>query len=74
MRIGIDLGGTKIEALAIDDRGAELARHRVDTPRDDYQATILAMVDWFADWRARREERVQLGRGFPGLSRALQGW
>ena len=44
MRIGIDLGGTKIEALAIDDRGTELARHRVDTPRDDYEATIKAIV------------------------------
>ncbi len=44
IRIGIDLGGTKIEALAIDNQGVELVRHRIDTPRDDYDATITAMV------------------------------
>jgi fructokinase len=44
MRIGIDLGGTKIEVLAIDYQGVELARHRVETPRNDYDATIRAMV------------------------------
>ncbi len=44
MRIGIDLGGTKIEALAIDANGAELLRYRVPTPREDYAATIAAMV------------------------------
>ena len=44
MRIGIDLGGTKIEALAIDRDGVELARYRIDTPRDDYRATIDAMA------------------------------
>jgi fructokinase len=42
MRIGIDLGGTKIEALALDREGKELVRHRIDTPREDYRATILA--------------------------------
>lgn len=40
MRIGIDLGGTKIEAIAIGDRGEELRRQRVFTPRGDYAATI----------------------------------
>jgi fructokinase len=36
MRIGIDLGGTKIEAIAIDDDGAILLRDRVPTPAGDY--------------------------------------
>ena len=44
MRIGIDLGGTKIEALAIDKGGRELLRYRVATPREDYAGTIAAMV------------------------------
>ncbi len=44
MRIGIDLGGTKIEALAIDGQGMELKRHRIDTPRGDYDATIQEMA------------------------------
>ena len=39
IRIGIDLGGTKIEGIALDELGVELARQRVDTPAGDYQAT-----------------------------------
>jgi len=40
VRIGIDLGGTKIEALALDAAGRELFRKRVPTPRGDYAATV----------------------------------
>ena len=43
MRIGIDLGGTKIEALALDGGGREVFRKRVATPRGDYAATIAAV-------------------------------
>ncbi len=43
MRIGIDLGGTKIEAIALDADGRERFRHRVPTPRGDYGATIEAV-------------------------------
>ena len=43
-RIGIDLGGTKIEILALDATGAELLRTRVPTPPDDYFATIAAIA------------------------------
>ncbi len=43
MRIGVDLGGTKIEALAIDASGAELARHRVPTPPGSYAETVEAI-------------------------------
>src|SRR5688500_12160686 len=45
MRIGIDLGGTKIEGLALADDGRELARHRVAAPRGSYDHTIHAVVD-----------------------------
>jgi predicted NBD/HSP70 family sugar kinase len=44
MRIGVDLGGTKIEALALDDAGREVFRKRVLTPRGDYAATLDAVV------------------------------
>ena len=44
LRIGIDLGGTKIEALALDPRGREVFRKRVLTPRGDYAATLEAVV------------------------------
>ena len=40
MRIGIDLGGTKIEGIVLDDSGKERARVRVATPQDSYQATV----------------------------------
>jgi fructokinase len=40
MRIGVDLGGTKTEVIALDDGGAECFRRRVSSPRDNYAATI----------------------------------
>ena len=36
MRIGVDVGGTKIEAIALDPKGSELQRIRVATPKGDY--------------------------------------
>lgn len=44
MRIGVDLGGTKIEIIALDDAGATLARRRVATPAGDYDATVRAIA------------------------------
>lgn len=43
LRIGVDLGGTKIESLALDAAGREVFRKRVPTPRDDYAATLEAI-------------------------------
>jgi fructokinase len=43
-RIGIDLGGTKIEIIALDDSGAERFRRRIPTPRDDYEGTLAAVA------------------------------
>jgi len=45
MRIGVDLGGTKIEAIALDKNGATLLRHRVPTPTGDYVGTLSAIAD-----------------------------
>src|ERR1700683_2174418 len=45
MRLGIDLGGTKIEILALDEGGRVLLRERVATPKRDYAATVRAMRD-----------------------------
>lgn len=66
MRIGIDLGGTKIEGLAIDSRGEELARHRVDTPRDDYDGTIAAMVGLVSLLESKTGQTGSVGAGIPG--------
>jgi len=45
LRIGIDLGGTKIEGRALADDGREIERHRIAAPRGSYQQTIRAIVD-----------------------------
>lgn len=71
MRIGIDLGGTKIEIIAIDARGVEHARQRVATPRDDYESTLDAIVGLIEETEARLGQRASIGIGTPGsLSRA----
>jgi fructokinase len=45
VRVGIDLGGTKIEGIALDDGGRERARHRIAAPRGDYDRTLDAIAD-----------------------------
>jgi fructokinase len=74
MRIGIDLGGTKIEALAIDNMGGELARYRVDTPRDDYDATIGAMVDLVRKLEQETGATGSVGAGIPGSISRITGF
>jgi fructokinase len=66
MRIGIDLGGTKIEGVALDAPGTERARRRVATPRDDYEATLRAIVDLVAALEAEAGTRGSVGVGMPG--------
>ena len=66
LRIGIDIGGTKIEALALDAAGREVFRKRIPTPRGDYEATVAAVVSLVAEAGAGT-----VGVGIPGaLSRA----
>ena len=45
VRVGVDLGGTKIEILVLDRTGSVKARHRVPTPSGDYEATVRAVAD-----------------------------
>ncbi|MCU1247407.1 MAG: hypothetical protein JWQ49_436 [Edaphobacter sp.] len=73
MRIGIDLGGTKIEALAIDDQGVELVRHRIDTPRDDYDATVAAMVGLVRRLEEATGSTGTVGAGIPGSISRITG-
>ena len=65
MRIGVDLGGTKIEIVAIDEDGTERFRRRVATPRDDYDATLAAVVGLVGD-AERIVGRSNVGIGTPG--------
>jgi fructokinase len=66
MRIGIDLGGTKIAALALDDDGRELVTRRVATPRGDYDGTVHAIVDLVSDLESRVGAHGTVGIGLPG--------
>jgi fructokinase len=73
MRIGIDLGGTKIEALAIDDAGVELVRHRVATPRHDYDGTVSAMVELVRRIESETGVTGTVGAGIPGTISGATG-
>jgi fructokinase len=66
MRIGIDLGGTKIEGLALAADGRELARVRVATPRDDYDATLQAILQVVHALEAQTGQTATVGLGIPG--------
>jgi fructokinase len=63
IRIGIDLGGTKIEGLALDANGAELARLRIPTPQHDYAATVQAIASVVHDI----EQRIGVGDASVGV-------
>lgn len=65
MRIGIDLGGTKIEGIALDG-SREVGRLRVDTPRNDYPRTIDAIVGVVRDLEQRAGACATVGIGIPG--------
>lgn len=67
-RIGIDLGGTKIEAIALDRAGTEIARKRIAAPRDSYRATVQAVRDLVLEVeRSIATERPStVGIGIPG--------
>lgn len=65
-RIGIDLGGTKIEAIALDVAGREVFRKRIASPRGDYAETLAAITGL-----VREAGEGTVGIGIPGaLSRA----
>ncbi len=71
MRLGIDLGGTKIEIIALGDAGAELLRRRVPTPRSDYPATLQAIAGLVQSAETELGQRGSVGIGTPGaISRA----
>jgi fructokinase len=73
IRIGIDLGGTKIEVLAIDRDGRELARHRVPTPRHDYPGSIKLMADLVARLERETGKSGTVGVAIPGSISSVTG-
>lgn len=66
VRIGIDLGGTKIEGIVLGESGAELARERIPTPRD-YSGTLTAISGLVQRLESTIGARGSVGVGIPGV-------
>ena len=66
VRIGIDLGGTKIEAIALAHTGEELVRRRKPSPRSDYGAIIAAIADLVDELEHEVGAEATVGVGHPG--------
>lgn len=73
MRIGIDVGGTKIEGIALGGGGEELLRLRVASPRDDYDATLAAIASVVAALEQKTGMRGSVGLGIPGAPSPATG-
>ena len=73
MRIGIDLGGTKIEAIALDDDGGTLLRQRIASPREDYDATLEAVVSLVRKIEKDLADVGTIGVGIPGTISPVSG-
>lgn len=66
MRIGIDLGGTKIEGIVLDSTGAEIARSRRNSPQGSYADTLAAITDLVQSIDPDPEQGTPVGVGIPG--------
>ncbi len=73
MRIGIDLGGSKIEVIVLDPRGQERLRRRVPTPQGDYERTVRAVAALVAQVEAEIGCRGSVGIGMPGTISTATG-
>ena len=73
MRIGIDLGGTKIEGIVLDDDAGERVRRRVPTPQGDYPATVRAIAALVAELQPHAGEDATIGVGIPGARSRITG-
>ena len=71
LRIGIDLGGTKIEALLTDSAGNEIRRARVKTPPNSYSSILESIADLLSDISAPPD--LPVGIGMPGSISPLTG-
>jgi fructokinase len=67
MRIGIDLGGTKIEIIALDDSHTEVYRKRISTPQGDYSGTVNAITSLILNCENELQQNaINIGIGIPG--------
>ncbi|HET9314676.1 MAG TPA: ROK family protein [Vicinamibacteria bacterium] len=73
VRIGVDLGGTKIEAVALGRDGHELVRRRIPTPRDDYDGTLAAIAGLVESIEEDVGSPGVVGIGMPGSMSRVSG-
>ncbi len=73
LRIGIDLGGTKTEAIALNDDGEEIARRRVPTRRDTYEDVVATVRDLVLEVESDIGESASVGAGTPGAQSPATG-
>ena len=73
MKIGIDLGGTKIEGIAISETGEELMRKRIKTPKGDYNGTVKAIVGIVNSLESDTNQKGSVGIGIPGAMSPKSG-
>ncbi|MBI5936557.1 MAG: ROK family protein [Betaproteobacteria bacterium] len=73
IRLGIDLGGTKIELIALDAGGGELWRHRVPTPQGDYAGTLEAIARLVGEAERALGATGSVGIGTPGAISPASG-
>ena len=73
MRIGIDLGGTKIEAIGLNADGKELRRIRIATPKGDYEGTVAAIRNLVHQMEDLTHRTGSVGVGIPGTVVAATG-
>jgi predicted NBD/HSP70 family sugar kinase len=73
LRIGIDLGGTKIEAVALDRSGRERLRRRVPTPQGDYATTLTVLQGLVQQVENELGEKGTVGIGIPGALSRVTG-
>jgi fructokinase len=73
LRIGIDLGGSKTEIIALDEHGATLLRRRAATPVGDYQATLQHIADLVRAAERELNEGCTIGIGTPGAISPASG-
>jgi predicted NBD/HSP70 family sugar kinase len=66
MRIGVDVGGTKIEIIALDDNGRTIVRRRMATPSADYAGIVRAIVDLVVQAQQEIGETASVGIATPG--------
>ncbi len=73
IRLGVDLGGTKIEIIAFDQQGETLLRERVATPQGDYQGTLAAITTLVKSTEKTLGQTGSLGIGIPGSESTVNG-